>query len=85
MRVFCAYVADTIKIFVCTNPSLHDQSVHTTDHSKSDYTDYINIIILLHNIIIQSVPLATKPGISLIILPVMRILQWNLKRTYLIV
>ena len=35
--------------------------------------------------IIQSVPLATEPGISLIILPLMRILQQNLKRTYLIV
>jgi len=34
---------------------------------------------------IQGVPLATKPGISLIILPLMRILQRNLKRTYLIV
>jgi hypothetical protein len=34
---------------------------------------------------LQCVPLATEPGISLIILPLMRILQWNLKRTYLIV
>jgi hypothetical protein len=33
--------------------------------------------------IIQGVPLATGPGISLIILPLMRILQRNLKRTYL--
>ena len=30
---------------------------------------------------IQSVPLATEPGISLIILPLMRILKRNLKRT----
>ena len=35
--------------------------------------------------IIQCVPLATEPGISLIILPLMRILQRNLKLTYLIV
>jgi hypothetical protein len=35
--------------------------------------------------ILQSVPLATEPGISLIILPLMWILQRNLKRTYLIV
>jgi len=34
---------------------------------------------------IQNVPLATESGISLIILPLMRILQQNLKRTYLIV
>ena len=34
---------------------------------------------------VQGVPLATEPGISLIILPLMRILQRNLKRTYLIV
>ena len=32
-------------------------------------------------IYIQGVPLATEPGISLIILPLMRILQRNLKRT----
>ena len=31
--------------------------------------------------IIQCVPLATEPDISLIILPLMRILQRNLKRT----
>jgi len=30
---------------------------------------------------IQCVPLATKPGISLIILPLIRVLQRNLKRT----
>jgi hypothetical protein len=35
--------------------------------------------------IVQCVPLATEPGVSLIILPLMRILQRNLKRTYLIV
>jgi len=34
---------------------------------------------------IQCVPLATEPGISLIILPLIRILQRNLKRSYLIV
>ena len=34
---------------------------------------------------LQGVPLATEPGISLIILPLMRILQRNLKRTYRIV
>ena len=34
---------------------------------------------------IQCVPFATEPAISLIILPLMRILQRNLKRTYLIV
>ena len=32
---------------------------------------------------IQGVPLPTKPGSSLIILPLTRILQRNLKRTYL--
>jgi len=35
--------------------------------------------------VVQSVPLAAEPGISLIILPLMMILQRNLKRTYLIV
>jgi len=33
------------------------------------------------NRLLRSVPLATEPGISLIILPLMRILQRNLKRT----
>jgi len=36
-------------------------------------------------IIIQGVPLANETCFSLIILPPMRILQRNLKRTYLIV
>ena len=34
-----------------------------------------------HWVFIQCVPLATEPGICLIILPLMRILQWNLKQT----
>ena len=33
--------------------------------------------------LLQCVPLATEPGISLIVLPLMRILQRNWKRTYL--
>jgi len=37
--------------------------------------------LLGFSIEIQGVPLATEPGISLIILPVIRILQRNLKRT----
>jgi hypothetical protein len=40
---------------------------------------------VLYVFIIQGVPLATEPGIYLIILPLMRILQQNLKWTYLIV
>ena len=35
-----------------------------------------------NEIYIQGVPLATEPGISLIILPLMRILQLNLERTH---
>ena len=41
------------------------------------------IVATVNNI--QGVPLATEPSISLIILPLMRIFQRNLKRTYLIV
>ena len=36
---------------------------------------------MAHRRLIQYVPFATEPGISLIILPLMRILQRNLKRT----
>jgi len=40
------------------------------------------LIMSAHKLtVIQCVPLATEPGISLIILPLMRILQRNLKRT----
>jgi len=39
------------------------------------------VVLQDYYIIIQCVPLATEPGISLIILPLMRILQRNLKRT----
>jgi len=45
----------------------------------------IQSIIQVSISIIQCVPLAPEPGISLIILPLMRILQRNLKRTYFIV
>jgi hypothetical protein len=43
---------------------------------------YIRWLMLYY---IQCVPLATEPGISLIISPLIRIMQRNLKRTYLIV
>ena len=43
--------------------------------------DFLNIISL----VIQGVPLATEPSISLIILPLISILQRYSKRTYLIV
>jgi len=43
------------------------------------YCNNVNMIL------IQCVPLGTKPDISLIILPLMSILQQNLKQTYLIV
>jgi hypothetical protein len=39
----------------------------------------------LRPFVLQCVPLAIEPDISLIILPLMRILQRNFKRTYLIV
>jgi uncharacterized membrane protein YoaT (DUF817 family) len=46
---------------------------------------YWYLYLLQSKLFLQSVPLDTEPGISLIILPLMRILQRNLKRTYLIV
>jgi hypothetical protein len=49
--------------------------------------NYIRTFFDVHRAVhrdIQDVPLAVEPGISLIILPLMRILQRNLKRTYLI-
>jgi hypothetical protein len=40
------------------------------------------LIMSAHKLtVIQGIPLAAQPGISLIILPLMRILQRNLKRT----
>jgi len=41
----------------------------------------VNNSIVFVLLIIQNVLLATEPGISLIILPLMRILKRNLKRT----
>ena len=49
-----------------------------------DFSTHI-LFLLNYEQIIQCVPLATEPSISLIILPLMRTLQRNLKRTYLIV
>jgi len=45
----------------------------------------IEVISFSKTLIVECVPLATEPGISLIILPLMSILQRNLKPTYLIV
>ena len=47
----------------------------------------LSILMQIFNFLnnIQGVPPPTKPGSSLIILPLMRILQRNLKRTYIIV
>jgi len=42
----------------------------------------LTIMVCNCNAKVQGVPLPTEPGISLIILPLMRILQRNLKRTY---
>ena len=51
-------------------------------HKRALMLRYTYIVCL---VILQGVPLATEPGIYLIILPLKRILQRNLKRTYLIV
>ena len=40
-----------------------------------------SVLFVMCIFIIQCVPLATEPGITLIILPLMRILQRNLKRS----
>jgi hypothetical protein len=50
------------------------------------YTLSYNIVFpTLQYGIIQGVPLATEPGISLIILTPMKILQWNLNRSTFVV
>jgi hypothetical protein len=54
-----------------------------TNHSMTHNSLVITCTSDSHHI--QSVPLATEPGISVIILSQMKILQRNLKRTYLIV
>ena len=45
---------------------------------------FLGEVFIGNIILIQGVPLATEPGMSLIILPLMRILQRNLKRACLI-
>ena len=47
----------------------------------SNYILHFSFICVILYLNIQGVPLATEPGISLIILPLMRILKRNLKRT----
>jgi hypothetical protein len=62
--------------------------LRTYTHPKTKYEHSIlhnNLKTYYFNSNIQGVPLSTEPGISLILLPLMRILQGNLKRTYLIV
>ena len=59
---------------ICVNYSL-----------QTEETRYVMNMSLEDGAYIQGVPLATEPGFSLIILPLLRILERNLKRTYLIV
>ena len=68
-------------------PHADHQELNNCSSSLWFYLRSVVIAVLLVVVgpVIQGVPLATKPGISLIILPVIRILQRNLKRTYLIV
>ena len=72
-----------IKPTICTNFSnlFWKETLHVSGSSSIHHQEFFTV----HTAVIQGVPLATEPGISLITLPVMRILQWNLKRTYLIV
>jgi hypothetical protein len=55
------------------------------NRTPTEYKSGLYLYIIFIICIIQDVPLATEPGISLILFPLMRILQRNLKRTYLIV
>jgi len=62
--------------------------VGTKNNVQSSWKErHISVFYLTQTFLmfIQCVPLATEPGISLIILQLIRILQRNLKRTYLIV
>jgi hypothetical protein len=52
---------------------------------QEDIDQQMSCVCVCVCVCVQSVPLATEPGISLILLSLMRILQRNLKRTYLIV
>jgi hypothetical protein len=58
------------------------KSVLWVEQDRREETTTITRVLRCTEIIIQCVPLATEPGISLIILPLMRILQRNLKLTY---
>jgi hypothetical protein len=64
----------------------NDVSVKDGPHIRSGPLRlwYYNII-WQYNIIIQCVPLATEPGISLIILTLMKLLQRNLNRSTFVV
>jgi hypothetical protein len=49
------------------------------------FVQYYHSEVFIQDTQLQGVPLATEPGIFLIILPLMRILQRDLKRIFLIV
>jgi len=79
------YLIETIQT---KSPILHGQdtepgskmfSINSENGQCPQYKNW------LHRAIIQGVSLPTKPSSSLIILPLMRILQQNLKQTYVIV
>jgi len=55
--------------------------LYANSHRKTKETSKICVVLN----VVQCVTLDTEPGISLIFLPLMRILERNLKRIYLIV
>ena len=73
--MFQVKVAQKIKTYISFSVFFHENPALRNVNRKN------MVQAVRSRIEIQGVPLATEPGISLIILPLMRILQRNLKRT----
>jgi hypothetical protein len=95
--LYISYVYMTMQQILCrTDKEICLHMFHVILDMKVTFEIYEREGTLMHSFVvhsvsanpdflIQSVPLATEPCISLIIISLMRILQRNLKRTYLIV
>ena len=78
--LYLRYQVPTLIVGRCVL-SIQDSTEPQGDPSKTVLHTCKAITLMTYSYIVQSVSLATEPGISLIILPLKRILQRNLTHT----
>jgi hypothetical protein len=83
---FIIYCHPVVRLYIVNTPKINSKFLWAVNEFKGQSVNasgdcVYSCLLGTFLCVIQGVPLATKPGISLIILPLMRILQRNLKRS----